>query len=213
MEQPANSSCFWLGLCLVMRYSIDFLSSVPLPSLRRYAPVLSSHSPRTGERGGESRGRCLCDDTDPNRSHGKGVECESARHQRGIEFARLRLQDEPGIWFRCYTSICYYISGCLRLFVCLLSCMGLLHVWARVMSVRWCLCVSKQLGYVSLMFASIFVTFFSSLLWIPVGEFVQNGPKAILIPLISLPPAILPAKNMVKSNAWSVIISNIFVKT
>lgn len=36
----------------MVRYSIDFLSSVPLPSLRRYAPVLSSHSPRKG-RGGE----------------------------------------------------------------------------------------------------------------------------------------------------------------
>lgn len=36
----------------MVRYSIDFLSSVPLPSLRRYAPVLSSHSLRKG-RGGE----------------------------------------------------------------------------------------------------------------------------------------------------------------
>lgn len=38
----------------MVRYSIDFLSSVPLPSLRRYAPVLSSHSLRKGrEEGGE----------------------------------------------------------------------------------------------------------------------------------------------------------------
>lgn len=35
----------------MLRYSIDFLSSVPLPSLRRYAPVLSIHSLRKG--GGE----------------------------------------------------------------------------------------------------------------------------------------------------------------
>lgn len=130
MEQPANSSCFWLGLCLVLRYSIDFLSSVPLPSLRRYAPVLSIHSLRKGGgRGGESRGWCLCGDTDPIRSHRKGVEREVARQQRGIEFVRLRLQDEPWIWFLCYTSICYYIAQRLRVFVCLVSCMGLLHVW------------------------------------------------------------------------------------
>lgn len=32
----------------MVRYSIDFLSSVPLPSLRRYAPVLSIHSLRKG---------------------------------------------------------------------------------------------------------------------------------------------------------------------
>lgn len=32
----------------MLRYSIDFLSSVPLPSLRRYAPVLSIHSLRKG---------------------------------------------------------------------------------------------------------------------------------------------------------------------
>lgn len=51
MEQPANSSCFWLELCLVVRYSIDFLSSVPLPFLCRYAPVLRSHSLR--KEGGE----------------------------------------------------------------------------------------------------------------------------------------------------------------
>lgn len=36
----------------MLRYSIDFLSSVPLPSLRRYAPVLSIHSPGKGGFGG-----------------------------------------------------------------------------------------------------------------------------------------------------------------
>lgn len=51
MEQPANSSCFWLELCLVVRYSIDFLSSVPLPVLCRYAPVLRSHSLRKEREG------------------------------------------------------------------------------------------------------------------------------------------------------------------
>lgn len=35
----------------MLRYSIDFLSSVPLPSLRRYAPVLSIHSLRKGGEG------------------------------------------------------------------------------------------------------------------------------------------------------------------
>lgn len=80
----------------MVRYSIDFLSSVPLPSLRRYAPVLSIHSLRKGREGREQRTKgCLCDDTDPIRSHGKGMEREAARRQRGIKFARLRLQDEP----------------------------------------------------------------------------------------------------------------------
>lgn len=130
MEQPANSSCFWLGLCLVVRYSIDFLSSVPLPFLCRYAPVLSIHSLREGREGGGwgGRGWCLCDDTDPIRSHGKGMEREVARRQRGIEFARLRLQDEHWIWFLCYTSICYYISRRLRVSAFLyrsITCVGL----------------------------------------------------------------------------------------
>jgi len=55
MEQPANSSCFWLGLCLVVRYSIDFLSLVPLSFLCRYAPVLSTHSLRKGRGRREQR--------------------------------------------------------------------------------------------------------------------------------------------------------------
>lgn len=42
MEQPANSSCFWFGLCLEVRYSIDFPSSVPLPSLCRYVQCSAS---------------------------------------------------------------------------------------------------------------------------------------------------------------------------
>lgn len=146
MEQPANSSCFWLGLCLVVRYSIDFLSLVPLPSLCRYAPVLSIHSQRKGggeREGSESNGWCLCDDTDPIRSHGKDVEHTVPRQPSGIEFARLRLQDEPWIWFLCYTSICYHISRRLRVFVCVCILVWVYNMsgLARNLNTNRCLCV------------------------------------------------------------------------
>lgn len=225
MEQPANSSCFWLGLCLVVRYSIDFLSSVPLPSLRRYAPVLSIHSLRKGSRGEESGGWCLCDDTDPIRSHGKGVEHEAARRRRGIEFVRLRLQDEPWIWFLCYTRhLLLYIwaseSVCVSPFLYgSITCVSL----CGYMSVQGCLC-SKQFGSVLLMFACIFFSFslcffFSlPLVWIPAGSHVQYCSKAVQIPLSPPTPCSpshydFPSNNMVKSNEWSVIIWNIFVET
>ncbi len=146
--------------------------------------------------GGESRGWCLCDATDPIRSHGKGMEREAARRQRGIEFARLRLQDEPWIWFLCYTSICYYISGCLRVFMCLHSCMGLLHDWVCVdfwVCKGACVCVhmcllANNLQSLLLMFACIFLSFFSRffllpLVWIPMGSHVQHCSKAVQIPL------------------------------
>lgn len=214
MEQPANSSCFWLGLCLVVRYSIDFLSSVPLPSLCRYAPVLSSHSLKVGEWG--ERGWCLCDDTDPNRSHGKGVECEAARRQRGIEFARLWLQDEPRIWFRCYTSICYYVSGHLKVRVCLHSCMAPLHVWVCVQ------CTNMSVLVISTCYRAIwiftvdvcphFLSSFSALGLNPCGK-----PCSVLLQSHSDPTLCPPSRHPSLLTAWSnqihgLIIWNIFVK-
>lgn len=221
MEQPANSSCFWLGLCLVVRYSIDFLSSVPLPFLCRYAPVLSIHSLREGrERGGwGGRGWCLCDDTDPIRSHGKGMEREVARRQRGIEFARLRLQDEHWIWFLCYTSICYYISRRLRVSAFSyrsITCVGLC---ARVCMHK---CVSaRNLNLCCWCLPAIFFLFFLGLN--PSGEscsaLCQSCPEPTLPPLPalppllpSLPPALFFFNNIVKSNTRSVFIWKKFVE-
>lgn len=54
--------------------------------------------------------------------------------------------------------------------------------------------------------------FFLPLVWIPAGSHVQYCSKATLIPLPARPPTILPSNNMVKSNTWSVIIWNVFVK-
>lgn len=81
----------------MVRYSIDFLSSVPLPSLRRYAPVLSIHSLRKGRwgvGGGRAEDDVYVTILTPFVRMEKAWKCEAARRQRGIEFARLRLQDE-----------------------------------------------------------------------------------------------------------------------
>lgn len=171
------------------------------------------------EERGESRGRCLCDDTDPIRSHGKGVEHEAARRQRGIEFARLRLQDEPWIWFLCYTSICYYISVSEGVCVAAFSngsitCVGLCRFMSLQGYLSVCMCVSKQFESLWLMFACIFLFFALGLN--PSGEpcsaLFQSRSDPFLPPLPALLSALFSSNNMVKSNTWSVIMWDIFVE-
>lgn len=194
MEQPANSSCFWLGLCLVVRYSIDFLSLVPLPSLCRYAPVLSSHSLRVGEWGREDDVYVTILTPIVHMEKAWNVRRLDVRGELSLRGSDCRMN--PGFDSDVIQAFAIMYLGIWRcMCVCIL-------VWVHYMcgfvcSAQGCLCMSypcasEQFGSSPLMFARIFFPPFLPLVWIPVGSHVQYCSKAILIPLSALPPNILP---------------------